>query len=140
MCVHTVSDAGNSHHLFISGGSDGQVVFWDTRLGQHCHKVHKQTNHCVNSACTDPTGEHLSVTSVEKLDKLLKGRLLIMTGETGDCDLFDIRGNRLLQSLRLHDGEVIVTIMMIMMIMMILCAIRGFLQLPIVLFKVLSVL
>ena len=137
MCVHTVSDAGNSHHLFISGGSDGQVVFWDTRLGQHCHKVHKQTNHCVNSACTDPTGEHLSVTSVEKLDKLLKGRLLIMTGETGDCDLFDIRGNRLLQSLRLHDGEVIVTIMMIMMI---LCAIRGFLQLPIVLFKVLSVL
>ena len=75
-----------------------------------------------------------------KLEKLLKGRLLIMTGETGDCDLFDIRGNRLLQSLRLHDGEVIVTIMMIMMIMMILCAIRGFLQLPIVLFKVLSVL
>ena len=57
MCVYSWTDS----HLFISGGQDGDVLFWDRRLSEAVHKVSfdnitKGGDKCVNSACVDPTG------------------------------------------------------------------------------------
>lgn len=57
MCVYSWADS----HLFISGGQDGEVMFWDSRVAESVHKVSldnmiKSEDKCINSACVDPTG------------------------------------------------------------------------------------
>ena len=57
MCVYSWADS----HLFISGGQDGELLFWDSRIAESVHKVSientiKSGDKCINSACVDPTG------------------------------------------------------------------------------------
>ena len=68
---------------------------------------------CVNSVCVDPTGEALTLSIVLSRQKLIRvrlvivpGRLLVMAGESGQVELHDIRGDRHLQTLHQHSGEV----------------------------------
>lgn len=77
--------------VFVSGGQDGQVVFWDCRTSEPVHRVREDREEAspVNSVCVDPTG-----------------RLLVTAHQDGTCRLQDIRGRRHLQTLQLHSGEV----------------------------------
>ena len=80
--------------VFVSGGQDGEVVFWDCRTSEAVHRVRPDREEGaeaspVNSVCVDPTG-----------------RLLVTGHQDGTCRLQDIRGRRHLQTLRQHSGEV----------------------------------
>ena len=90
MCVYSWT----SSQLFVSGGQDGQVVFWDGRTSHTVARVMAGPGEageasCVNTLCVDPTG-----------------RLLVTGHQDGTCNLHDIRGRRHLQTVSNHTGEV----------------------------------
>lgn len=100
MCVGTWQDS----HVYVTGGQDGAAIFWDSRTAESVHKVKgikngektndrarqdKSSENSLNSVCVDPTG-----------------RLLVTANQNGDCVLHDIRGDRQLQILQEHNGEV----------------------------------
>lgn len=84
--------------IFISGSQDKTVRFWDTRTKGCVHLVSFadrdqgfmfSSGSPVSSCCVDPTG-----------------RLLISGHEDSSCALYDIRGQRFLQSFTIHSGDV----------------------------------
>ena len=88
LCLHSWENSP----VFVSGGQDGEVVFWDWRTSEAVARVREEGGgevSCVNSVCVDPTG-----------------RLLVTAHQDGSCRLHDIRGRRHLQTLRQHSGEV----------------------------------
>ena len=88
MCVYSWA----ASQVFVSGGQDGAVVFWDRRTSESVGRVGGEEDSevsCVNSVCVDPTG-----------------RLLVTGHQDGSCRLHDIRGRRGLQTLGHHEGEV----------------------------------
>ena len=80
--------------MFVSGGADKTVRFWDIRSSRGCvNMVQYGANNSGGSAvagCTvDPSG-----------------RLLVTGHEDASCILYDIRGNRTVQSFKTHTSDV----------------------------------
>ena len=81
----------NGGTVFISGGADKTVRFWDIRARGCVNMVQYGGNNgsAVAACCVDPSG-----------------RLLVSGHDDASCILYDVRGGRTVQSFKTHSGDV----------------------------------
>ena len=97
--ILSVYSWGEGSQVFVSGSQDKTVRFWDTRTrgcvqmvsyeGREQENMDFVAGSPVSSCCVDPTG-----------------RLLVSGHEDASCVLYDIRGQRFLQSFSVHSSDV----------------------------------
>ena len=87
--VYSLFTWPDTQNVFVSGSQDKSVRFWDLRSADAIQVVNPSQMSPVAAVAVDPTG------------------LLLSTGhEDATCCLFDIRGNRLVQTYKPHSADV----------------------------------
>ncbi|XP_074593155.1 WD repeat-containing protein 47-like isoform X4 [Brevipalpus obovatus] len=81
--------------MFVTGSTDRTTRFWDLR-----------SRDCVNMVAAPPTAGSVHGTSVTAVCVDPSGRLLVSGHEDSNVMLYDIRGNRMIQTIRPHLSEV----------------------------------
>ncbi|XP_053211123.1 WD repeat-containing protein 47-like isoform X2 [Panonychus citri] len=81
--------------MFVSGSQDRTIRFWDLR-----------TRGCVNLITAPPISGSIHGSAVSAVCVDPSGRLLVSGHEDANCMLYDIRGGRIIQTIRPHSSEV----------------------------------
>uniref|UniRef100_T1L4M5 CTLH domain-containing protein n=1 Tax=Tetranychus urticae TaxID=32264 RepID=T1L4M5_TETUR len=81
--------------MFVSGSQDRTIRFWDLR-----------TRGCVNLITAPPAAGSIHGSAVSAVCVDPSGRLLVSGHEDANCMLYDIRGGRIIQTIRPHSSEV----------------------------------